>query len=146
MVDSSVFLSFALSDFSRRPLIPLSHHPVYLFLFPPPVGDPPSWPLYPWSRSGPFPLSAALLILPLPSSSARFCQLDSFLLSRRERLNSLRPLFAPVSLSSFPSVLSSRRVATPRPPTAEIVKVEIRVSRLSRNSLSMLFIRTKDRQ
>lgn len=34
------------------------------------------------------------------SSSSYFCRLDSFLLSRRERLNSLRPLFAPTLLSS----------------------------------------------
>lgn len=68
-------------------------------------------------------LRLALLIPVTAASSSCSCRLDSFLLSWRERLNSLRPLFAPDSLSSFLGL-----VATSRPPTAETVASEMHVS------------------
>lgn len=98
MVASSV--SFASSDFSTRPpnssLIPFICFSCLL------------------RRSfcrGPFIRSPVLVPLPLrlrssyprhpAASSSCSCRLDSFLLSWRERLNSLRSLFTPDSLSSF---------------------------------------------
>lgn len=65
-----------------------------------------------------FTFRVALLI---PAAAASSCRLDSFLLSWRERLNSLRPFFAPVLLSSSFSFVF---VATSRPPTVETVAVE----------------------
>lgn len=66
-----------------------------------------------------FIFRVALLI---PAAAASSCRLDSFLLSWRERLNSLRPFFAPVSLSSFFSFVLF--VATSRPPTVVTVAAE----------------------
>lgn len=121
MVASSV--SFASSDFSTRPpdssLIPFICFSCLL------------------RRSfcrGPFIRSPVLVPLPLrprssyprhpAASSSCSRRLDSFLLSWRERLNSLRSLFTPDSLSSFLGLV----VATSRPPTAETVIAEMRVS------------------
>lgn len=122
MVASSV--SFASSDFSTRLLpTPLSSH-----LFVSLVSSA--------GVSAVARLSAVPVLVPLPprlrssyprhpaASSSCSCRLDSFLLSWRERLNSLRSLFTPDSLSSFLGLV----VATSRPPTAETVIAEMRVS------------------
>lgn len=120
MVASSV--SFAFSDFSTVLSTPLLSH-LFVSLVSSagdstvaPLSAVPSWSL---------PLLVFALLIPVTAaSSSCSCRLDSFLLSWRERLNSLRPLFAPDSLSSFLDLV----VATSRPPTAETVAVEIRVS------------------
>lgn len=90
------------------------------------------WLLYPRSQvplSPPAHLSCRHLLIPVAAvSSSCSCRLDSFLLSRRERLNSLRPLFTPVS-RSFPLGLIFL-VATSRPQTIEMVTVVVYVSHL----------------
>lgn len=123
MAASSV--SFASSDFSTRPPILSSLIPFICF----------SCLLRRSFCRGPFIRSPVPVPLPLrlrssyprhpAASSSCSCRLDSFLLSWRERLNSLRSLFTPDSLSSFLGLV----VATSRPPTAETVIVEMRVSR-----------------
>lgn len=99
MVASSV--SFGFSDFSTVLSTPLSS-PIYLFLSSPPpeILCRSSFIRGPVLRSLPF-FVLALLIPVTAASSSCSCRLDSFLLSWRERLNSLRLLFAPDSLSSF---------------------------------------------
>lgn len=74
------------------------------------------WLLYPRSRV-PFFLSLPArfaLLIPVAAVSSCSCRLDSFLLSRRERLNSLRPLFTPVS-RSFPFGFISWLLRSHRP-------------------------------
>jgi len=134
--------------FSPPPRSP-SRSPVYLFLFPPPVGDPPPWPLYSRSHSGGLPLSSlsfpsppstfsVVLLIPAASSSVRSrSRLDSFLLSRRERLNSLRPLFAPTSASPFPLGIALPLARLLRGHRAS-KSSSWRCARSNRNSLSAL--------
>lgn len=114
MVASSV--SFTFSDFSTALSAPLSSH-LFVSLVSS-AGDS----TVAFIR-GPVPVPPSLR---LRSSYPRYCRffllllrLDSFLLSWRERLNSLRPLFAPDSLSSFLGLVLL--VTTSRPSTAETV-------------------------
>lgn len=148
MVAPSV--SFALSDSSTAPTpLPPPSPPVYLFLLSPPSGILP-WPLYPRSRLAPPLLLLSPFLLRNPfvfrgRSYPRCCAaprpLESFLLSWRERLNSLRPLFAPVLLSSSPPFrpLRGYSAATDRRSRCGMKRVNISHFALEPTSLEHVF-------